>query len=481
MPLVVGVDSSTSGTKVVLVDAADGTTLGASSSPHPPTTPPRSEQPPAAWWAALETATQQLHADQDTAKAVTGMAVAGQQHGLVALDESGRALRPAKLWNDTEATSDGHALVERLGGPAEWIEACGSVPIAAFTIAKLAWLRRVEPDVFSQLASVALPHDWLTLQLTGHLVTDRGDASGTGYWSPHEDRWRPDLLELIDLQRDWAAALPTVLGPSDAAGALTPDASTALGLGRDTVVGPGTGDNMAAALGLNLHPGDVAISVGTSGTVFAVTDAIAPRTNPSVAGFADASGRFLPLVCTMNASKVSDTFARLLGVSRGEFDDLAVAASPGAGGVSLLPYLDGERTPDRPTATGMLAGLRNTTTTAEIARAAIEGVICGLLDALDALASTGVETSGRLLLTGGAARSTAYGQVLADLSDRRVEVASAEELVARGAAAQAAAVLAGVNPAAVAAQWKPTPTRVVEPNGNVDIDEIRGRYAQLRD
>jgi xylulokinase len=294
-------------------------------------------------------------------------------------------VRPAKLWNDTESAPDAEWLLEQLDeGPAAWADACGSVPVAAFTVTKLSWLHRKEPEHWARVAKVLLPHDWLTSRLTGRLTTDRGDASGTGYWSPAEGAYRWDLLRLIDRDRDWYATVPEVLGPLDDAG-----------VWRAAVVAPGTGDNMAAALGLGVRTGDVVVSLGTSGTVYGVSDQ--PTADPSgaVAGFADATGRFLPLACTLNATKVTEAVRNLLVVDHEGLDMLAQQAGPGAGGLTFLPYLDGERTPNRPDATGVLAGLRSDVTRADLARAAFEGVVCGLLDAYDALVAL-VPASGRL-------------------------------------------------------------------------------------
>jgi xylulokinase len=237
---------------------------------------------------------------------------------------------------------------------------------------------------------------------------------------------------------------------------------------------------MAGALGVGLRTGDVAVSVGTSGTVYSVCDS--PTADPSgiVAGFADATGRHLPLVCTLNATKVSDAMARLLGVDHEAFDELVFTASPGAGGLTLLPYLDGERTPDRPTATGVLSGVRSDVSREQLARAAVEGVVCGLLDGLDAL-SAFAPADGRLILVGGGARSRAYRQVLADLSGRAVLVPRAEEQVATGACVQAAAVASGADPNDVADRWKLDDGDVVEPGRGASASaEVRGAYAELR-
>jgi xylulokinase len=465
VPLVAGVDSSTSATKVEVRDLDSGRVVGRGSAPHPSTQPPRSEQDPSAWWAAFESAWQQVGSPE-----VAAISVGGQQHGMVVLDEQREVIRPAKLWNDTESAPDAASLIERLpGGRQAWADACGLVPVASFTITKLAWLWRSEPQAFERLAHVVLPHDWLTFRLTGALRTDRGDASGSGYWSAATESYRFDLLALVAPDRDWSTAVPEVLGPRDVAGEWA-----------GAVVGPGTGDNMAGALGVGLRTGDVAVSVGTSGTVYSVCDS--PVADPSgiVAGFADATGRHLPLVCTLNATKVSDAMARLLGVDHEAFDELVFTASPGAGGLTLLPYLDGERTPDRPTATGVLSGVRSDVSREQLARAAVEGVVCGLLDGLDAL-SAFAPADGRLILVGGGARSRAYRQVLADLSGRAVLVPRAEEQVATGACVQAAAVASGADPNDVADRWKLGDGDVVEPGPAASASaEVRGAYAELR-
>ena len=467
MPWVAGVDSSTGSTKVEVRDADTGALVAGGSAPHPVTTPPRSEQDPAAWWRAFEAAW--AAAGSPTVAAVS---VAGQQHGMVALDAARTVVRPAKLWNDTESAPDAGWLLKQLpGGAAAWAAACGSVPVAAFTVTKLSWLHRSEPEHWAQLAHVLLPHDWLTYRLTGNLVTDRGDASGTGYWSPASGEYRWDLLAIVDGERDWSDAVPRVLGPLDEAGSW-----------NGAAVACGTGDNMAAALGAGLQPGDVAVSLGTSGTAYVVSDQPTADASGFVAGFADASGRYLPLVCTLNATKVTEAVRRLLGVDFGELDRLALASSPGAGGLVLLPYLDGERTPNRPGATGVLAGLRSDVGREQLARAAFEGVLCGLLDGIDALALVAPVAVGRLVLVGGGSHSRAYRQILADLTGRPVHVPDAGEHVAAGACVQAAALLHQRPPTEVAAAWGLGAGRMLEPTGAADAAAaVREAYAARRD
>ncbi len=466
MQLVIGVDSSTSACKVQVHELESGAVVAAGRAPHPKTTPPRSEQHPATWESAFRHACTQ--AGVPGHHHPVALAVAAQQHGLVVLDGAGESLRPAKLWNDTESAPDAEALVAALpGGAAEWAAACGSVPLPSFTVTKLRWLRRCEPDVLRRAATILLPHDWLTFRLTGRLCTDRGEASGTGYWSPREERYRTDLLDLIDDSRAWDSMLPEVLAPDAVAGEWA---------ATGALVGPGTGDNMAAALGLGLRPGDLALSFGTSATAFTVRTEPSADPTGTVAGFADATGRYLPLVCTMNATKVTDAVARLLGVGHREFDELALAAPPGAGGLVLVPHLDGERTPHRPDATGTLSGIRAGVTPAELARAAVEGVVCNLLAGADALGPPA--DGGRVFLVGGAARSAAYRRVVADLTGTAVTVPPHEELVATGAAVQAAAVASGRSVTDTSEAWGlgRGEVEVVEPDAAVDHEAIRAAY-----
>ena len=466
MTLIAGIDSSTQATKVEIRDLDSGEVVAAGSRPHPSTTPPRSEQDPQSWWSAFEGAWQDVGAPT-----VGAISVAGQQHGMVALDSVGVVIRDAKLWNDTETAPDAGWLLKQLpGGAADWAAACGSVPVAAFTIAKLSWLHRSEPDNWARLAHVLLPHDWMTYRLTGAMVTDRGDASGTGYWSAATGEYCWDLLSIIDKDLDWLGVVPRVLGPLEAAGTW-----------GDAVVAPGTGDNMAAALGLALQSGDAVISLGTSGTVYAVSNTPTADATGVVAGFADATGRYLPLVCTLNATKVTDTVARLLGVDHAGLDALAMASPLGAGGVTLLPYFDGERTPNRPKATGVFNGIRSDATREQIARAAVEGVVCGLLDGLDALRAHVPDLS-RVILVGGGSRSAATVQSFADLCDLDVVVANADQAVATGAAVQAAAVLQEIDPSEVARRWELGATRSAPRSESVTADAaqaVRARYHEL--
>jgi xylulokinase len=356
-------------------------------------------------------------------------------------------VRPALLWNDTRSAGAAADLVEELGA-ARWADATGSVPVASFTVTKLRWLVEHEPAAAARTAAVALPHDWLTWRLAGAsdltaLTTDRSDASGTGYWSPREGTYQPDLL-MTAFGR--VPVLPSVLGPSAQVGRTGEGPLAALDAGwiRPGVrLGPGAGDNAAAALGLGAVEGDVIVSIGTSGTVFSVTAVPAADTTGTVAGFADATGRFLPLVATLNAARVLDAAAGLLGVDHDRLAELALAAPPGADGLVLVPYLEGERTPNRPHATGSMHGLRLANSTqAHLARAAIEGMLCALADGLDAVLAQGTRMR-RVILIGGGARSAAVRAVAPAIFGVPVVVPPAGEYVADGAARQAAWVLSG--------------------------------------
>lgn len=457
MPLVAGVDSSTQSVKVVVRDAETGALVREARAPHPDGT----EVHPSAWVSALD---QVLDGLLD---GVSALAIGGQQHGMVALDDSGEVVRPALLWNDTRSAPDADDLVAELGGPQAWADAVGSVPVAAFTVSKVRWMARIEPHHAARTSRVMLPHDYLTWLLARRpegAATDRGEASGTGYWSPISGDYRHDLLELA-LGHD--AAVPRVVGPADAVG------ETSGGI----LLGPGTGDNMAAALGIGARPGDVVVSLGTSGTAFAVSDVPARDPRGLVAGFADATGRFLPLVCTLNAARVLTSTAAMLGVDLDGLARLALAAEPGAGGLSLLPYLDGERTPNLPTARGSLHGLtRDNMTPENLARAAVEGMLGGLADAVDALVDVGVQPR-RVLLVGGAAANPAVGSVAATLFEVPVVVPPAGEYVADGAARQAAWVLAG---GAEAPEWPSVREGTAVVHEPAPVPAVREAYAWAR-
>ncbi|MGB7818187.1 MAG: FGGY family carbohydrate kinase, partial [Ornithinibacter sp.] len=411
--LVAGVDTSTQSCKVVVCDARSGEVVRTGRAPHPDGT----EVDPSAWWTAWIAATSGGLLD-----GVAALAVGGQQHGMVLLEENGELVRPALLWNDTRSSRSAADLVTELGGPQAWAEAVGVVPLAAITASKLRWVLEHEPRSMERAHTCVLPHDWLTGRILmagdgfSEWTTDAGDASGTGYFSAADRAYRPDLVRLA-AGRD--LRVPRVARPAEVVG------RTASGL----AVAAGTGDNMGAALGLGLEPGDLVVSLGTSGTAFARHSRSTADASGAVQSFADAEGGFLPLVCTLNAARVLTSGAAMLGTDLTGLDRLALAAAPGAGGLTLLPYLDGERTPNLPTATGSLHGLTRTNATPEnLARAVVEGMLLGLAAAVDAVRGSGCAVD-RVLLVGGASASTAVQTIAPDLFGVPVAVPSPGEYV----------------------------------------------------
>jgi xylulokinase len=466
MTLVAGVDTSTQACKVVVRDADSGRLVRSGRAPHPDGT----AVDPRAWLRAFAEAAAAAGGLDD----VAALSVGGQQHGMVCLDEDGAVVRDALLWNDVRSAGAAADLIRELGdgdeaaGRQAWADAVGLVPVASFTATKLRWLADSEPAHADRTAAVCLPHDWLTWQLSADddlasLVTDRGDASGTAYWSARTGEYRFDLLERA--MRGRRPAVPRVAGPAEVVGTLR---------GGSAVLGPGTGDNAAAALGLAARPGDVIVSIGTSGVVSAVSPAAVSDPSGTVAGFADASGHHLPLVATMNAARVLDAAAALLGVDHQRLSDLALSAPSGAGGLVLVPYLEGERTPNLPQATGSVHGLTlRTSTPAYWARAAVEGLLCGLADGIEAVVAQGVAVE-RVLLIGGAARSPAVQQLAPGIFGRPVLVPPPGEYVADGAARQATWALSGAD---APPAWDQPGLQQFE---SAPATGVRERYAEVR-
>lgn len=451
--LVLGIDSSTQSTKALLVDASDGSVVDQQSAPHPAGT----SVDPRAWLDAFDKTTAGL------LERASAVAVGGQQHGMVALDATDEPTYEALLWNDTRSSAEADTLIAELGGPEACAEAIGSVLVASFTSTKMRWLRNHEPDAAKRTHQVLLPHDYVSHHIAGgEAFTDRGDASGTGYFSTADNAWRPELAEAAI---GHAIELPRI-APSSA-----PAATTASGL----VVGAGTGDNMAAALGLGLQPGDVVVSIGTSGVASAISTVRPADKTGAVTGFADATSHFLPLVATINAARILDLQAGLLCVDHHALGRLALDAPPGANGLTILPYYDGERTPNRPHAAGTWHGLTSSTTREDLARAAFESLLCSLADAVDHLVSVTGTPPSRILMVGGAASNAAVHALAPAILGVPVTVPAPGEYVALGAARQAAWALAGTpEPPAwtsVAAETydaEPTP-------------QVREAYARLRD
>ena len=473
-PVVLGVDSSTQSTKVIAVDLESGEMVGEGRAPHSGL----DIQDPAEWWDALVAAARAaVSPDMD----VAAMSVGGQQHGMVTLDADNGIVRPAPLWNNVDAAPD----AERLNAMADFGREVGTRLVASITIAKLAHLARTSPEDLARTAAVGLPHDWLNLRLTGNLVTDRGEASGSGWWSPRDGRERRDLLALaVGTEIASRLRLPEVHGPEEPAGSLRDDAAAALGLPAGIPVGPGTGDNMAAALGVGAAPGELVVSLGTSGTAFGVSVEPVVDETGEVEGFADATGRFLPLVCMLNCTRVVDSVASMVGLPREDALDRAAATPPGAGGLLLMPYLAGERTPNLPQATGSIDGLTAENATPDfMVRAALDGVAAGLAYAVEVLSNLGIRAP-EITLVGGGSHHPAWRQAIADATGLPVVVRAGGEHAARGAAMQALAIARQEPLDTVVARWRPEVIARIEPRPEFReafrLDERRRLIEDLR-
>lgn len=440
MTLIAGIDSSTQSCKVVVRELETGRYVREGRSPHPPGT----AVDPALWWNAMLAAVQEAGGLED----VSAISVGAQQHGMIALDKDGNVLRDALMWNDTSSAPQVKSLNDELGAE-EWVRRTGLPLAVSFTITKVRWLRDNEPELAGKVAAVILPHDYLTWRLKGgapgnlnldDLTTDRSDASGTAYWSGETEDYCHDLFELA-LGHD--AYLPRVLGPTERAGVTAPGLPS---IPAGIPIGVGGGDNALAALALGLEPGDAVVSMGTSGTVYAKTTKPVHDLSGVVSSYADASGGHLPLSATLNAARDIDVIGKLLARDHGEIGFLASVAQPGCDGVTVMPYFEGERTPNLPDARASIYGLTLANTTpANIARATVEGMLCSQVVMLEATKKLGVPVE-RVLIIGGAARSAAVRRILPEIIQVPIFAPAPGEYVARGAAMQAAATLTGSLP-----------------------------------
>jgi len=433
-----------------VVDTANGDVVASGRAGHEVTgTGGARETDPRIWWQALGQAMSATGMGAD----VTALSIGGQQHGLVVLDSADEPLRPAMLWNDVRSAPQALELTEQWGAGA-WAERIGIVPVASFTISKWLWLTQNEPEIAQSASRVLLPHDYMNFRLTGNAATDRGDASGTGWWSSATEGYSSEALDLVGLD---PALLPEIVSPGDRAGVVTDQASEIIGVPAGTPVAGGTGDNMGAALGLGLQPGRPVVSLGTSGTIYAVSESRIVDPSGVVAGFATADRGFLPLAATLNCTLAVDRFAAWLGLDREQVADVT--------DVVVLPYLDGERTPNLPEAAGSVHGLRHTTRPEEILLAAYQGAAASLLEAMTAIstAGSGISPDAPLVLIGGGARGAVWQRVMAGLSQRALVVPDLDEPVAMGAAIQAASMLTGKSGSDIAEGWSTMRGPTVEP------------------
>ncbi|MGO1735372.1 MAG: FGGY family carbohydrate kinase [Leucobacter sp.] len=440
MTLVAGIDSSTQSCKVSVRNLETGEQVREGKASHPAGTILN----PEAWWEALLAAVQRAGGLED----VAAISVSGQQHTPVFLTTDGTAACDSPLWNDTGSHPHMVDLNRELGRD-EWIRRTGMPITLSDTVVKLRWLRDTDPAAAERTAAVAIVHDWLTWRLRGfgpgrpdltELTTDRSEASGTAYWSGETNEYCMDLFEHAFGR---SARLPRILGPLDSAG---PTGEGILGVPQGIPVGVGSGDNAAAALALDLQRGDAVLSLGTSGVIYTPSARPIHDFEGYVCNYADATGAYIPIVATLNAARNFESAAELLECSHVELSDLALEAAPGAGGLTLLPFFEGERTPDLPHARGSLHGMMlDNLTRPNIARAWIEGTLMSQVGMLDALEARGLQVR-RLMLIGGAAQSPAVREVLRQLVEMPLVVPDHDEYVTKGAAMQAAAALTGAFP-----------------------------------
>jgi xylulokinase len=435
----IGIDSGTQGTKALILDAASGRVLGRGSAPHalvPGLKPGESEQDPDGWVEALEAALREALAEAriDPGQ-VVALGVSGQQHGFVPLDADGRPLRPAKLWNDTSTVAEAEEILARLGGTKAYIEKLGINLAVGFTASKILWLKKNEPARFTALAKVLLPHDYLNFVLTGIARMEYGDASGTGLMDIRNRRWHPEAVAAVD--PGLGKALPELAHSARPLGHLKPDFGTKFGL-KKVLVSSGGGDNMMGAIGTgNVAPGVCTLSLGTSGTVYAYFPEPFSDPEGEIAAFCDSTGGWLPLLCTMNVTNTTELFKSFAGgLSNEELERLASQAAPGARGLVFLPFIDGERVPVLPRASGVLFGLnRLNFNPSAAARAVMEGTILNLGYGFGRMKELGLRPS-EIRATGGGAKNRLWLRIVADIFQTPVVTLREQEAAAFGAALQ---------------------------------------------
>jgi len=438
--LLLGIDSGTQSTKVLVADARNGKVLAQAAAAYdliPGLPPGAKEQHPRSWRAA---AAQAIKAALKTAGAapeeVAAIGVSGQQHGFVPLDAAGEVIRPAKLWCDTATAPECDILTRKLGGLDGAIAELGNAVLPGFTAPKILWLKRHEPENFARLATVLLPHDYLNFWLTGKPVMEFGDASGTALLNVRTRDWSPKVLRAIDARL--AGALPPLIRSDQPAGVLQASTARELGLKPGVLVSAGGGDNMMGAIGTgNTRAGVVTASFGTSGTIYACSEKPVIDPRGEIAAFCDSTNRWLPLLCTMNVTVATEMVREDFGLTHPQFAAEAAKAPPGCGGLFLLPYLEGERTPNVPDGTGVWLGATKATfDAAHFARAAMEGVTLGMNYGLRRLRELGVKPR-QIRATGGGAKSKFWRQIMADIFEAEVVTLKESEGAAYGAALQA--------------------------------------------
>jgi xylulokinase len=436
----IGIDSGTQSTKTILLDAESGEVVAGASRHYDlieGLPAGHKEQQPAEWIAAVRQTIQTVLEQSGIDRAqVRGIGVSGQQHGFVALDENDQVVRAAKLWCDTSTSPECEEMIEKLGGLEKTIETVGNGVPAGFTASKILWMKRYEPQNFARLRTVLLPHDYINFWLTGRKTMECGDASGTALLDVRNRTWSKAAMDAID--PGVAAMLPDLIASDDVAGTLRDELAAEFSLSRDMIVSSGGGDNMMGAIGTgNVMPGVVTVSLGTSGTIYACAEKPVIDPQGEVAAFCDSTGKWLPLVCTMNVTVATEMVRERFNLSHDDLSNAAASVPAGNDGLMLIPFFEGERTPNAPDATGVYFGLRDKTfSIGHFARAAMEGTTLGLNYGLNRLRELGIRPT-EIRATGGGAKSAVWRQILADVFNADVVCVANEEGAAVGAAVQA--------------------------------------------
>lgn len=441
----IGIDNGTQGTKVVAYSPSEKKILATGYQTHQIISGEngKMEQEPSWWIDAADKALKSVLSQIDPKK-VKGIGVSGQQHGCVVLDAEGKVLRAAKLWCDTETSPECDYLTNKLGGIEKVVELIGNSIASGFTASKVLWIKNHEPETYEKIKMILLPHDYINYWLTGNYTTDMGDASGTAYFDVRKRQWCFEILKAIDEKRDWEKCLPKILPWNEKAGVVRKEIAEKYGFADDVIVSTGGGDNMMAAIGTgNVKPGVITCSLGTSGTIFSYSDKPIVDAKGELAAFCSSNGGWLPLICTMNVTVSTEQVRKLLNVDLKQFNELVKAAKPGASGIRLLPYFNGERTPARPRGKAIFAGINSTNFTSEnMCRAAMEGATMSIRYGIDILERCGIKKA-EVRLVGGGSKSEIWRQIIADVFDCDVVVPDATEAGAMGGVLQAMACLTG--------------------------------------
>jgi xylulokinase len=479
-----GIDCGTQSTKTIAMDTASGRIVASAAQSYevlPGLPPGHLEQNPSMWAQAVDTTIQQVLETLGARRGeVRGIGVSGQQHGFVPLDRDGKVIRPAKLWCDTSTVVECDLMRAHFGGAKAVIEKVGMDMLPGFTAPKILWLKRHEPENFTKLATVLLPHDYLNFYLTGKLTMEYGDASGTALMDVRNRTWARDVLDFIDPAL--TEKMPRLGSSREAAGTLLPELAKRWNLPAEVVVSAGGGDNMMGAIGTgNVAPGRVTASLGTSGTIYAYSEKPVIDPGGEIAGFCDSTDAWLPLVCTMNVTVATEAARNLFGWSHAQLEEAVRSVPPGADDLLFLPYLQGERTPNLPRGTGVFHGLTtHTMTPAHMARATMEGVTLGLLYGLHRMRTLGISPT-EIRLTGGGSKSAIWRQICADVFGCRVVTLAESEGAALGAAIQA---LAAAETKKSVNDWSNelvqiNPTDTTEPQKNPDFDYFGAMEKQV--